>query len=284
MPQLVACVSQGVELGRARARATHATSEHPFELVLELGEDRVDARVAIGRIDLQPAHEDPADARGHVGGLRRGPSLALGDVADQLREVLAGEGPMAVQPLVQGDAKAEEIAAGIERLAPELLGRHIGRRPHDRAGLGHLVAVDLPRLAGGRARAGAGHDRLDLGDAEVGHPHATVVTDQDVVGLEVTVDQADAMSRGKPPPRLDELVDHRTPTAMLPVEPLAHRGTADQLHGDEDLVLVLTDLVHMHDVGVRQAGHRLGLSQHAATVARRIDQVLVDHLEGDLAL
>ena len=53
---------------------------------------------------------------------------------EQLHERLAVEGPLAVERLVKRHAKAELIGALVGRVADDLLGRHVGRRPHDRPG------------------------------------------------------------------------------------------------------------------------------------------------------
>jgi hypothetical protein len=47
---------------------------------------------------------------------------------------------------------------------------------------------------------------------------------------------------------------------------------------------VLTDLIHLHDVRARQAGHRLGLADHAGADRRLVEQLLADQLQRDLAV
>ena len=58
--------------------------------------------------------------------------------------------------LVEHDAEGVEVAAGVDRQALGLLGREVGGRAHDRAGLGEVLL-------------GAGVD--GPGDAEVGDLH-----------------------------------------------------------------------------------------------------------------
>ena len=59
---------------------------------------------------------------------------------------VAAERPLAGQQLVEDDAEAVDVAAAIDpaRLAPRLLGRHVGRRAQDLALLGHRDLFRLP--------------------------------------------------------------------------------------------------------------------------------------------
>ena len=71
--------------------------------------------------------------------------------------------------------------AGVDGVAPGLLGREVGGGAHHRADLGEVVV-------------GGGGD--GPGDAEVGHLHLAVLVDEDVARLHVAVD--DAVAVGEP--------------------------------------------------------------------------------------
>ncbi len=126
----------------------------------------------------------------------------LGDLLFVLGEERhPAERPIAVQSFVERDAERIDVGARIDRLAAELLGRHVDRRPQQRPrpgqGRGHrLVERDLRRVLG------VGGDRLLAVDAarepEVGHPDAPVLSDEHVVGLEVAVDEAGGVRLGEP--------------------------------------------------------------------------------------
>src|SRR5208283_433557 len=58
---------------------------------------------------------------------------------------LAGESLLARRHLVKHRAEAEQVSARIERFAPRLLRRHVGRRPHRRTGDRQIFAVDGKR-------------------------------------------------------------------------------------------------------------------------------------------
>jgi hypothetical protein len=58
----------------------------------------------------------------------------------------------------------------------------------------------------------------------------------------------------------------------------------DELHRDEDLAAVLADLVDVDDVGVREAGERLGLAQGALAVAELVVGLAADELDRDAAI
>jgi hypothetical protein len=114
---------------------------------------------------------------------------------------VAGERRPVIPGLVQRDAERELIGARVDRQAEVLLGRHVARRAHDRAGpgQGHVQLEVLPPDRAGRADP----PRLvvDGGDqAEVGDPDPAIVADQHVVGLEVAVDQAGVVRGLQPSP------------------------------------------------------------------------------------
>jgi len=91
-----------------------------------------------------------------------------------------------VEGAVEGDAERELIGAGVARAGEELLGRHVVRRAHHRAGAGELAGEQVG--AGDADRDAAVVAVLMVGgrgEAEVEDAGAAIVADEHVVGLEV---------------------------------------------------------------------------------------------------
>ena len=140
------------------------------------------------------AHLDPARTR----------------VGRQLLHRLALDRPLAEQGLVQRDAERELIRARVVAAPDELLRSHVRRRAQGVPGLGELLVAPIPGDLGR-----SGHRRIDgARQAEVEHPHASVVGEHHVVRLEVAVDQPLPVRRGQPPPRLDEGAQDRGNAAL----------------------------------------------------------------------
>jgi hypothetical protein len=155
------------------------------------GEQRGHVRVALLRVDRQPAAQRGLDALGHPRVAGRRAQLALDDVGGEVGQRLPSEGTLAVQGLPQGDAEAELVGARVDPGRHELLRGHVrgraeqhaGDRDVDRrstaSGVGEHRGLVGPgeRLVGGRA-----------GDAEVEDASARdpgLEGDEHVVGLEV---------------------------------------------------------------------------------------------------
>ena len=88
---------------------------------------------------------------------------------------------------MQGAAQGVDVGGGADpvALAPELLGGHVGRRAQDPVGVGE------GRLVQGHGQAEVAHE----GDP----PALGVALQQDVGGLEVPVDQVQAVGQRGPP-------------------------------------------------------------------------------------
>ena len=133
-------------------------------------------RVAAGR---RLGHRLQADrlqvARDLVVEPARRPRLVLQHL-QQEHAAVAAERPLAGEQLVEDDAEAVDVAAGVDRvrLAAGLLGRHVGRRAE--------------HLAVGRHRRVVG---VALGQAEVHEVRLAVGVEQDVRRLDVAVDDAE---------------------------------------------------------------------------------------------
>ena len=89
------------------------------------------------------------------------------------------EGQAARKHLVEDDPQGPDVGSGVDVLAEELLGRHVGDGPDGAAGPGQAG------LAG------------DLGQAEIGDPGDALLRDEDVGRLDVAVDDAVRMGGGQ---------------------------------------------------------------------------------------
>jgi hypothetical protein len=132
------------------------------------------------------------------------------------------------------------------------------------------------------ASVAASSGSLAAREAEVEDPQAPVLADQGVLGLEVAVDEAGLVGGGEAASGLQEHGDDLGPRPRL-TQPLAQGLAAHELHGEEDLVAGLADLVDVDDVRVREPGEGLGLAEEGGAgpgVAARV----VHELDGDLAV
>ena len=171
----------------------------------------------------------------------------------------AGEGQPIGKQFIEHHAEPEEIGAGIHGTVADPFGRHVGRRAHYRAvhrhvGLGRIVTqiTDKPEV-----------DDLHL-------PRRTL--EDDVLGFDVAVDEAPAMSRREP------LGDLASDPEGLRQRHGAHRGTVfgervavEALHNNEGQtspVATLTVLAHLMDrdhVRVLDGGGRPALADEPLT-------------------
>ena len=149
----------------------HATE--PVVEIIGQGRGRVVApsRVLLQALqadDLQVARNGAVERRGS--GRRR-----LADLLERLGDRIAAERRAAGQEGVEDRPQAVDVAGRRHGPAPArgLLGRHVGRRAHDRAAVGQLaVALD------------------PLGQAEIGHVGLALLVEQDVGRLEIAVQDA----------------------------------------------------------------------------------------------
>ena len=150
-----------------------------------------------------------------------------------------------MEELVEDAADGVGVGAAVDRLAADLLGRHVGGRADDGVGAGQAAGVDE-----------------QLGDAEVHHLDLAEAGDGDVVRLQVAVDDVVGMGRADRREELlgdvERLVDGH---AALVLEDRAERLALDELHDDEERLVVLVEVVDAHDARVVEGrdGGRLAL-------------------------
>ena len=132
--------------------------------------------VAVGRVLGHQLHDQAVELGGDLGPAHRQADRDVLDVLQRHRERrLALERGDAREHLIERHAQRIQVAAVVERLALRLLGAHVQRGAHRHAGLGHLEAVGV----------------LIAAEAEVGDLDLTLPGQQDVLGLDVAMDQAE---------------------------------------------------------------------------------------------
>ena len=192
--------------------------------------------------------------------------LGVGDPAEHLVRVATRERQGAGGQLVEHDADREQVGARVDRLAADQLRRHVGRAAEQLAGHRQLLVID------------------DLGDAEVHQLEAAVVPDHHVLGLDVTVDDADLVCvTERDAQSVHDQRRQRGTRTPARVEPLAQRHAVDELGDEEALDRVLTRVVvDLEDVLVTQPGdcQRLASQPGPRLLARR--HVRVQDLDRDL--
>ena len=148
-------------------------------------------------------------------------------------------GKLAGEQLIHDHTQGIDIRALIGAAAPGLLGGYIV-----------YAAQGLP----GQGVAVGGH----LGDAEIGHLHAAVPEDHDIVGLDVPVYHAPAVGMIQGLGDLGGEMQSLPPADLAPLGHIFLQGHAvDQFHDDIVQVSPGGDVIHGHDVGVAEHGDGL---------------------------
>jgi hypothetical protein len=252
---------------------------------LQRRQERVHPREPILRIDRERTHDHRVHAGGH---LRAGGRLGQGPVlrGRERREVVGTKRRAAMERLPERRAERVLVRAGIGGPSGVLLGRHVRRRAHHGAVLGErhrevgVAARADRRCARARRRVGLVHRARE---AEVHHAHAPVVADQHVGRLEVAMHDPLCVRGREASPGGDEHLHDRGPRSRRAAEPVAQGVALHVLHRDEEHAVVDIHVVHGHDVGMRQLGHRLRLSHHPSAAGGAVALGQTQALHRDLA-
>ena len=170
------------------------------------------------------------------------------------------------QRLEQHTGQRVLVGPTVDVLALQLLGRDVGQRPDDEAGLRHAGITAVLR---------------DAEVGEVGVPAPAGPGDQDVRRLHVAVHKA-ARVRGVE--GVGDLRDHLDGVARLHPAPAGdHRrevGALDEPHREVDVPVVLTRVVDRHHVRMVEGGGDAGLAAEPLPELRVVGQLRVDDLHG----
>ena len=180
-----------------------------------------------------------------------------------------GVGWLAGEQLVQDAREGIDVRAGAERgFAHRLLRAHVGGRAGDEAGLGEPVAA-------GNADC--------TGDPEVAH-HCVSRLEQDVLGLDISVDDVAAVSvaqRVRDLSRDAECILQRE--LLFAIESAAEGLAFDKRHDVVEYPVGFPGVVEWEDVRMTETGGGLDLAQEPFWAERSGDLWLED-FDGDLPM
>nr|WP_238705462.1 hypothetical protein [Serinicoccus profundi] len=217
-----------------------------------------------------PSHElvhRPRDARGE---LARGGHAAVDVLVGHPQRVAAGKGLAAGEQLEEEQAEGVHVGACVDRVVLDLLGGEIGG------------SAPQQLRAGVATRHGDGPGQPEVGDLD---PALAPVGEQDVLRLDVAVHQP-------APVRLGEGLGDGQQQGHGPTgghrgvlgDDVAQRRALDELHRQEDDLLVLTLVVDTDDVRVGQPRRSAGLGDEAPHEGVVVGQVRPHDLERDRAV
>jgi hypothetical protein len=262
---IVGQVGEGQHGDRRQARDRRRRQRHAAHQGAQVSEQIGDALITPTGLPRRRACNDAIE-------IGRGAADGRDGTVQQRNEHDSGVRPfertLAGRHLVDEDAERKDVAARVDRISHQLLGRHVGERADDLA-LARLLDAWQPR-------------RLDvLGEAEVEHLHAAVGADHDIGRLEVAMDDPPGVRRGE---RLgdgnrnrQQLVELESARRNQPVE----RRPLHQLHRDEGNVVRFLDGVNGDDIGMVQRRDGARFTGEAAAV---LAVVGLENFQRDVAL
>ena len=262
----------------ARGTAGGGQVDAGVERILEIAHE-VAARVVavLRRLGHGPEHHvvDRSRQLGTDGGDR---GRKLDQVGPQHRSVIvAAERQPPGEALVQHAPQRIDVGARAHRGALDLLGRDVVDR-----------AEEVPGAGQGSRQRGGPLREPEVGEVDVvGVGVAGVLGDrgdQDVAGLDVTVDETEHVRRVERIADLhEEAQDARGRQRALLGEELLQVAAGDVAHGDEQVPIRLAGLVDGHDVGVVQGRREPGLADEPLLELLVLRERGGQQLQGNLA-
>jgi hypothetical protein len=264
--------TDGVGLARPGLRAALAGLLQPAQLAAQVERGlEPDAR----RL-LEAAPDDAVEVGREVGpDVRERRRRVAQDGGAHVRR--PGEGPAPAGQLVEHDPQREQVGPCVDRVATDLLGGHVGHRPHDLPGR-------RERCGHGRRLRGAqpGLGPLELREAEIQHLHPALSRHHHVRRLQVTVHHAALVCRRQRLRERDPQVQHARDRQPAGAHQLGEALALDQLHRQEANAVVLLHRVEHHDARMIEARDRPRLALEAGEAIGIARERLGQQLERNL--
>ena len=252
------------DLAGGAAGAGGLDCEHVLEVGDQLGVVGIAVLHALGGRGV----DDRGERGGHLRTLGLHVRELLAHVLHRDRHlVLPPERDLAGEHLVEHDAERVQVRLAGHGTAEGLLGRDVVGRAEDPAVRGESLLVQC------------------AGDPEVGDLGRALLVDQDVLGLDVTVDDVTGMRHPEGASDLDRVRDRLgRGQAAGAADPLLERLALDVLEHDVRPAVVLSVVDHPDDVRMRQLRHRPRLPAEALELVGVGGDLAVHQLDRDLAL
>jgi hypothetical protein len=251
-----------------RHRAVLATVELG-EVRLDLGGEGIHGGEPVFRALLERAIDHLGDPQRDVAPRVQHARRRLLDVLHRNGdEVLAWEGQLAGEQLVEDDAEGVDVRMRVDGLAARLLRSDVVGGPEDGSGLSHAV-LDVERA----------------GDPEVRHLGVPVAVQKDVLRFHVAVNEPALMGERKAASNLErDLESIADVKAAFADNQLLQVLAVDVLEDDVLPATLLAPVDHRHDVGMLELGDGSRLPLEALDEVLVLVVLLMQNLQRDVAL
>ena len=192
----------------------------------------------------------------------------------------AGERLLAGGQLIEDTAEREEVAARVEFLATRLFGRHVGDSADGGAGTGEEHSLGIDEGLAAKVCMAIGQE---FGEAKIENFDGATVGDENVGGLDVTMDDAFFVRGVEGVGELDADVDGARNGEETEGNQFVEGLAFEQLHGDESPAILFFDGVNGRNAGMIECGSGAGFAEEAFESLRIAVRVFRKKFQGDAA-